>query len=319
MANGEIIETTAISIPTGPLRDMRAGFMLMPVETMRAGLAEYSERRKAFRDWLRSHLVEGIHFGFPPGLTPRTDGEGNFLVWNSRKNRDDVVNPKQWTPKPSLYKAGANFVCDLMGARDEYKADLMAWRQLGKPDGTFVFACHLYSRATGELLGEGRGIRKVGDKGGDANNAIKMAKKCAHVDAVLSAWALTDLFTQDLEEGALGQPEQHGNPTPDETKPKVHARSERATVEQLKGLVDRWKAIRSGNGKSPDDELAWARFAQAAGVADPNKSRSLSSWNVKKIDFAHGMLDEESGMGRAPEPTPQSGEPGCPSKSKTMF
>lgn len=299
MSNGEVVEATAISIPTGPLRDMRAGFMLMPVETMQAGLAEYSERRKAFRDWLRSHLVEGIHFGFPPGLAPRTDGEGNFLVWNSRKNRDDVVSPKQWTPKPSLYKAGANFVCDLLGAREEYKADLIAWRQLGKPDGTFVFACYLFSRATGELLGEGRGVRKVGDKGGDANNAIKMAKKCAHVDAVLSTWALSDLFTQDLEEGTLGQqPEQHGNPTPDDTKPKVQPRAERLTAEELTELVNRWKSVRSGSGKSPDDETAWVQFAQAAGIADPKKCLSLSAWNTKKLQLAHGILDEESGIGQ---------------------
>lgn len=232
--------------------DMRAGLMMLPREQQAIVAAEYVDRRKAFRDWLRSQLIEGVHYGYPPKLAPKFDKDGNALVsaWNKKANEGKggyettTVAPNSWTMKPSLYKAGADFVCDLLVARDEYEADMLGWEQLGKPKETFVYACRLYSRANGDLIGEGRGVRSVGQKGGDANNAIKMAKKSAKVDAVLNAYGLSDLFTQDTDEPPQRGPENE-SPKQAPNAPQAHARGEapiqRPTAAEMKKLCGVWK------------------------------------------------------------------------------
>ena len=134
-------ELTTQPPETGP-SDLRDAIMKADPETISQGLALYEEKRIAFRTWLEGHLKEGVHYGFPPGC------------------RNSTANKKQWVSKPSLYKAGADLVCDLMQVRIEFDADMSAWEQLGKPDGTYVFRCSLLSRTTGEVIAEGRGSAK---------------------------------------------------------------------------------------------------------------------------------------------------------------
>ena len=258
----------------GALVDLRQGAMMMPVEAMQAALAEYSSRRKTFRDWLRLHLVEGVHYGYPPGCAPSRADE------------------KQWKAKPSLYKAGADFVCDLMGLRPEYVADNEAWAQLGSQKEYFVMTCRLYSRSTGELLGEGRGVRKVGQKGGDANNAIKMAEKSAKVSAVLNIYGLSDLFTQDIEDEP--QPP-HDNPTPREDAPKVKPRSERsadvAVGEKVEQFLELWKSHRPLREQSKEKWASWV-CEQAGRKFDVFK---LSQWTAEALMQVAKALDAEDG------------------------
>lgn len=197
--------------------------MSLSVPQMQTVLAEYEDRRHEFRKWLQSQLVEGVHYGYPPGI--------------SKSNAD----PRRWKGKPSLYKAGAEFIVDLMGIRSAFSTDLDAWKMLGEPQGTFIRKCCLYSRANGELVGEGSGARKIGDKKMDINASLKMADKAAVVAAVINAYGLSDLFTQDLEDM-------------DETdKPTIQG----VTVKELKELRAEW------NSRNPDDAndrgafLAW--------------------------------------------------------------
>lgn len=258
----------------GALVDLRQGAMMMTVEAMQAALAEYSSRRKTFRDWLRLHLVEGVHYGYPPGCAPGRADE------------------KQWKAKPSLYKAGADFVCDLMGLRPEYAADNEAWAQLGSQKEYFVIACRLYSRSTGELLGEGRGVRKVGQKGGDANNAIKMAEKSAKVSAVLNIYGLSDLFTQDIED-PIDPP--HDNPAPREDAPKVKPRGERGADETVKAEVSRlleaWKSHRPLKEQSRDKWAAWVH-EQTGDTFDVFKP---AHWTADAMMKVRKALDAEDG------------------------
>lgn len=202
----------AAQSPRGALTDLRSAFMSLPSDQMSVGLAEYEERRFTFRSWLQRQLVEDVHFGFPPGCSQETK--------------------KGWQAKPSLYKAGADFLCDLMGSRDEYESDVGGWRQLGEPAGTFVYRCRLVSRSTGELLGEGIGAFKIGEKKGmQENAAVKMACKRAKTAAVINAWGLSDLFTQDLEDGDLSPP-RHDNPNRDASAPKAATRGERRKAKE---------------------------------------------------------------------------------------
>lgn len=289
-----------------PPADMRSNMLALPAEQMLAEANRYYDQRHAFRDWLKSKLVEGIHFGYPPALEPKFDDDGNMVVkqWDKRANngsggyKTTLVSPKAWTAKPSLYKAGADFVCDLLYVRDSYEADMHGWEQLGKPAGVFVYCCKLISRTTNEVIGEGRGVRKVGTKGGDENNAIKMAKKCAKVDAVLNAYGLADLFTQDLEEPNQLKPQYdvpEERPDAARAKPRDQRRPQTdaapATVvseAQFKVITTEWKNVYGQ--EITDQKKGFAAFVEWAKRGDPNDTdwnpAKLAEWTKARYDRA---------------------------------
>jgi hypothetical protein len=265
--------------------DLRHAMMTLPVEHQDKLLAEYKDRRDNFRAWLKAQLIEGIHFGFPPGCEPESqviDGVLCYKVW--AKGGAKWYPETQWTPKPPLYAAGADFLCDLCGVRPEYKADLQAWQQIGSPPDTFVLACYLWSKGTGELLGEGRGVRKVGTKGGDANNSIKMAEKSAKIDAVINTYGLRDLFTQ--EEEAPRPP--HDNPESDPTAPSAQPRNKRGKTpttcqiseDQLGHVSAHWKAVNpSPTGNLQEQKQAFKDWARRSAERDFDPGKR-ENWTV---------------------------------------
>jgi|SRR3990167_6587561 len=100
--------------------------------------------------------------------------------------------------KPSLSKPGAEKFMSLFHLRAEFERDNDTWEMMGKKEGVLCYVCRLYTKS-GQLVGEGRGARDV-HKDGDINKAIKMAQKSANIDAVLRVGALSEMFTQDLED-----------------------------------------------------------------------------------------------------------------------
>lgn len=242
--------STALSTePNGQrtaLADLRAASLSVPIEVMQRALTEYKERRDEFRAWLKEQLVEGIHYGYAPGCEPRLNASGELMIWQKGKGQNDggykAYSRKQWQAKPSLYKAGADFICDLLGIQPRFEADMEAWQQLGSQSGTFVMKCSLLSKATAEIVGEGRGVRKEGQKGGDANNAIKMAQKAAKVDAVLNAYGLSDLFTQDMDPDDA--PKQSPNAeTVAKAKGAIEKARDEARLAQLWGEIAKREAL----------------------------------------------------------------------------
>lgn len=100
--------------------------------------------------------------------------------------------------KKTLMKPGAEKVTKLFNTSPRWRRDTDTWEMLGKPAGTVCYICEIIDNATGHIIGEGRGAEKVGNKSRDANKAIKIAEKCALVDAALFTFNLSDIFTQDL-------------------------------------------------------------------------------------------------------------------------
>lgn len=264
-----------------PANDLRHAMMSLPLEQQKALTDVYMERRTGFRKWLLSQMTEGIHYGYPPGCEPKPDPEhpGNFLIW--MKGGFKSYPASQWKPKPELYKAGAQFICDLLGVDPKWNADLAGWQQLGSPAGTFVYKCDLYSKASGHWLGEGRGARKVGTKGGDENNGVKMAMKSAHVDAVMNTYGLSDLFVQD---SALPPP--NPNPEQDGKAPQAPPRNKRAkpatavTQDQLGHVSAEWKSTHpepSGDvGVQREKFKGWVKWATQREF----DSGQLAEWTV---------------------------------------
>lgn len=287
-----------------PVADFRTDMMRMPVEQMVLAQAEYVARRKQFREWLLSQLQLGVHFGYVPGTEPKfVDENGKdceqsrakgVKVWSSRKNGYDVVPFSSWTAKPSLYKAGAQFVIDLLNLVPIYAADEIGWKQLGEPVGVFVYSCRLYPKGAAfideNLKGEGRGVRKVGQKGGDENNAIKMAQKCALVDAVLNGFGLADLFTQDTEDGIGPQPHEQPELKPD--APKTQSRNARISDADLKALIDKWKSRREDRGLEVSPE-AWADWVFEKGFASKKDARASAAWTIALAEKCRNTINVE--------------------------
>lgn len=262
--------------PKGALADLRQYAMSLPVDVMQAGLVEYAERRHALRDWIRSQMVEGVHFGVPPGCEPR--------------NRDSL----QWVNKPSLYAAGADFICDMMGFIDEYQADMDSWEQLGKPAGTFIRKCVLTSKATGMKVSEGSGARKEGTKKMDINATIKMADKCAKVNAVLNAFGLRDLFTQDVEHG---EPEKQDNPARNDRAPKASPRQDRraaggdsVTKEELIAAYRDFETF----DQSDDSKKAFPEFVYTATGLNFDV-RQPAEWTRQAMNLTRKKIAENLG------------------------
>lgn len=104
--------------------------------------------------------------------------------------------------KPSLFKPGSEKFLSLFKLTAKFEKDGDTWEMAGSEAGVFAYKCQLVT-SKGEVVGEGRGVSKLSEKAGwTINNAVKIAEKRAQIDAVLRTGALSDFFTQDLEDMA---------------------------------------------------------------------------------------------------------------------
>lgn len=102
--------------------------------------------------------------------------------------------------KPSLFKPGSEKFLSLFKLTAKFEKDADTWEMAGSEKGVFAYKCLLTTKQ-GEVVGEGRGVSKLSEKAGwTINNAVKIAEKRAQIDAVLRTGALSDFFTQDLED-----------------------------------------------------------------------------------------------------------------------
>lgn len=186
--------------------------MALSTADMEDQLALYTERRTSFRAWLESHMTPDVHYGYPPGISS-ADKAG-------------------WKARPSLYKAGADLLVDLLKVRVEYTMDRDTWEMLGSKPGTICYVARIINTGApffkgheiGAVLAEGRGAFVVGEKKMGENSSVKMAQKRAKVDAVLNLLGLADLFTQDIEESA---PAANPKAAKDADAPEVKPRNQR--------------------------------------------------------------------------------------------
>lgn len=129
------------------------------------------------------------------------------VVKNTLKEGHDYGVIPGTSSKPTLLKPGAEKILMLMGLTSEY--DVIEKVQ-DYENGFFAFTvkCTLYRGDLKITEGVGhantREKRYTSGKQQDpytlANTVLKMAKKRAQVDAVLTVASLSDIFTQDLED-----------------------------------------------------------------------------------------------------------------------
>lgn len=102
--------------------------------------------------------------------------------------------------KPSLFKPGSEKFLSLFKLTALFRKDDETWSMAGEVAGLFCYICEL-KNSQGTIVGEGRGSANLKEKNNwTVNNAVKIAEKRAQIDAVLRTGALSDFFTQDLED-----------------------------------------------------------------------------------------------------------------------
>lgn len=162
------------------------------------------------------------------------------VVKNTLKEGHDYGVIPGTSSKPTLLKPGAEKILMLMGLTSEY--DVIEKVQ-DYENGFFAFTvkCTLYRGDLKITEGVGhantREKRYTSGKQQDpytlANTVLKMAKKRAQVDAVLTVASLSDIFTQDLEDYAT---EEEIPQKPSQQHPKNNGNGNAATDNQLKKI-----------------------------------------------------------------------------------
>lgn len=279
------VEAAATGSALATLRDHA---LSVPVPVMLAGLNEFKERRDAFRAWLLDQLIEGVHYGWSPGCEPKWCDENGKCVHQKEAThtlgKKSPVPLTSWIPKKSLYAAGSDFVCELLGVRDSYAADNDGWVQAGSPAFCFVVKCTLYSRANGEVLGDGLGQQAAASEQLGANAALKKAQKRAKTAAVLNWLSLRDLFTQDIEDGA-DKPRVE-NPVQTPKAPRTETRAKRAEPADLGGLIEAYKAVKPPDERTPEHFATWATNILSRTFQNAKLASEWSADEVKRCRLA---------------------------------
>lgn len=150
----------------------------LPVEIFQKGLDRRGANRTALMKWVASALVEGVDYG--------------------------RIKIKGTLSKPSLWKAGAEKICGMLGVTVTFpslhKYEEAAYS--GIEIKHIILRCELVD-GTGNVVATGTGSRVLAQEHGDINKAIKMAEKSGHIDATLRLAGLSEVFTQDIEDMKL--------------------------------------------------------------------------------------------------------------------
>ncbi len=142
-------------------------------------MAGEAEKRTLITQYITKHMKEGADYG-----SIRIGG------------RDS---------KPSLFKPGSEKFLSLFKLTAKFEKDTDTWEMAGSKEGVFAYKCSLIA-SNGNVVGEGRGAATMQEKQWSLNTCIKIAEKRAQIDAVLRTGALSDFFTQDLEDMAPETP-----------------------------------------------------------------------------------------------------------------
>jgi len=182
-------------------------------------LNEAKNRLQLLQSFVREMMVPGVDFGIIPGCN-----------------------------KPSLFKPGAEKLCDIFGfsKQIEMMNRLEDWEK-----GIFHYEIKatLVNKKTGYIEAEGLGCcnnkekkYKNSDAANVVNTILKMAKKRAFIDAVLSATRSSGIFTQDIEDMDVESPQILPSQTPKPTQSRkvstTNPKPQNADMSQLNQIID---------------------------------------------------------------------------------
>jgi len=225
-----------------------------PVERFSQALVRREDNRKALLKWIQDNLKAGIDFG-----QIHVVGKDKCRLAQEGCS-NECSDPRHWS-KPSMFKPGAEKICGMLGLIprfpniSEYEKSVLAGTEIKM----VILKCELHT-GSGFVAAEGTGARRVAqDDKGDINKSLKMAEKSAHIDATLRVAALSELFTQDIEDmntGARGEIQPDiGRQTPPPALEKEHSQKKTDSHPPAGGNGDdRRKAAAKPNNGSGNNQ-----------------------------------------------------------------
>ena len=164
------------------------------------------------------------------------------FIKESLKEGVDFDKPFAAAEKKTLLKPGSEKVCVLLNLMPVFRKDEETMVHLSNDvrGCNVAFLCELVHRASGTKVAEGRGSAALTEPNikGNLNSAIKMAEKRAQMDATLRVAALSDRFTQDLEDPVY---KERLSDKPTDVPPP--AKRQAVTPAQGKLLFDLWEEL----------------------------------------------------------------------------
>jgi hypothetical protein len=183
-----VVPATIEKQPENELPVIAANPLDLPADMFKEGLDRRRQNRAALMAWVRDALIDGLDFG-------------SIHVANKRcPAGKDCQNPAHFS-KPSLFKAGAEKICGMLGLTVRYPTlpDYEKAALNGTQLNQIIIRCEIVD-GSGRVVADGVGARIVSQDNGDINKSLKMAEKSAHIDATLRMAGLSEVFTQDLED-----------------------------------------------------------------------------------------------------------------------
>lgn len=174
----------------GQSQQNHSNTLLQVVPEFAVTFNEAKQRITMLQTFVKEMMIPGVDYGIIPGC-----------------------------PKPSLLKSGAEKLCDIYGFS---KLIAVSNRIEDWSEGFFSYEVKatLINKRTGLVEAEGVGCcnsrerkYKKQDAFSISNTILKMAKKRAIVDAVLSATRSSGIFSQDIEDIEPRGAESNGSPT----------------------------------------------------------------------------------------------------------
>lgn len=177
-----------------------------------------------FRKLQKDVLEEDVDYGYPAG------------------KRSQIQ-------KPSLYKSGAEKLTRLFNLVPEFEII----QSIERDDFImYKFRCRLKTQK-GIVIGDGFGACNSKEKAGwdknpwqFQNNILKMAKKRAHVDAVLTGVGASNVFTQDIEDM---------DEIPDNNPPKTRQSNGNSQINQAKRILHEYIKKIAAESESSYEEV----------------------------------------------------------------
>lgn len=129
------------------------------------------------------------------------------------------------------------------------------------------------------------------------NTVLKMAKKRAHIDAILTTTAASDIFTQDIDE--------HPEPEPARPQPKQQTPPRGSTAEFVARLNITDGSLAQAGLCEPGQYLA----AVASSCAGAGLGSDFASMTMQALEVARGLAASVAAEMRNPKPVEPDPEP----------
>lgn len=176
-------------------------------------IAAQKQQYELIRKLQKEYLIDTVDYGYPPDSTQK---------------------------KPSLFKSGAEKLMKLGGLRQ--LVELIGF--IEQPSLVLYRCKAQVIDASGNVVSEGLGMATSDEKEKwkatpmkFANTILKMARKRAFVDAILTAFGASEIFTQDIEDYDAEQLNDNNgpiviHPKPTQVKPTVTQQQVQQTQQQ---------------------------------------------------------------------------------------